>query len=696
MVNVMADKWKAAAWRRRLALLVLIVTPCLLTGRYMPEILPQHGGNALEIGIIIISCILMGWISLGFWTAIFGFFTLIKGANRFSPSAADDGGDHISSQTKTAVLMPICNEDVNRVMAGLQVIYESLQNTGRLENYDFYLLSDSSDPDVLVEEEVAWAALCGRLNAFGRVFYRHRKVNLKRKSGNVADFCRRHGRQYKYMIVLDADSIMAGQTLVRMVRIMEQRPECGLLQTLPLSVNRETPLALVQQFASQAYGLMFSAGLHYWLLGDSLYWGHNAIIRTAAFMAHCGLPRLSGKPPLGGDIMSHDFVESALLCRNGWEVWLAYDLEGSYEETPPTIMDELKRDRRWCQGNLQHLRLALAGDFHPMQRILFGIGAMSYISAPLWLLLLFMGTAEAIITAVVGPIYFPAERCLFPVWPIWSSGWAHTLLATTGILLFLPKVFVMWLLCVHHKKAHLFGGVFRLILSIVIEIGFSTMLAPIRLLFHSRFVIDILLGRQAGWKSQQRGDREVSWGEALRFNSLGMVLALAWGITLFLINRPFLYWMLVFLISLLAAPVLTVWSSRIGLGRALKDRSLLATPSEKMPSWELIRLQAILADLENSHAQSRARFGQGFVRAVVDPLAHALHCGLLHGPRRLAPQIRLRYRSMCEKCLAQGPESLSVKEKKAILGDRESLEDLHRAVWTLSDQKLAAQWKVAA
>ena len=441
---------------------------------------------------------------------------------------------------------------------------------------------------------------------------------------------------------------------------------------------------------------MFSAGLHYWLLGDSLYWGHNAIIRTAAFMAHCGLPRLSGKPPLGGDIMSHDFVESALLCRHGWEVWLAYDLDGSYEETPPTLMDELKRDRRWCQGNLQHLRLAFSGGFRPMQRIMFFLGAMSYISAPLWLLLLFMGTAEAIITALVGPVYFPAERCLFPVWPIWSSVWAHTLLATTAVLLFMPKALVLWLIRFHYQKAGRFGGTFKLALSILIEIVFSTLLAPIRLLFHSRFVMVTLLGRQAGWKSQQRGDREVTWGEALRFNGFGMVLAMAWGTTLFLINRPFLYWMLSFLVSLLAAPALTVWSSRIGLGRSMKKHGLLATPSETDPPWELSRLQILVTELESNQTESAGRFGVGFVRAVVDPLAHTLHRGLLHGPRRLAPHIRLRYRSICDKCLTHGPDSLTAREKRAILSDHDSLAELHRAVWALSDHKLSTQWKIAA
>ena len=246
------------------------------------------------------------------------------------------------------------------MFAGLEATYRSLGATGRLEEFDFYVLSDTRDPERQVEEEAAWADVCRAVDGFGRIFYRHRRNNIKRKSGNIADFLRRWGRNYEYMVVFDADSVMAGSTLVRLVGLMDAHPAAGIIQTVPTMVNRETLYGRVQQFASRAYGPMLAAGLHFWQLGESYYWGHNAILRVEPFMRHCALSRLPGRPPFGGEILSHDFVEAALMGRSGGEVWIAYDLPGSYEESPPTLLDELKRDRRWCQGNLQHSRLLFA------------------------------------------------------------------------------------------------------------------------------------------------------------------------------------------------------------------------------------------------------------------------------------------------------------------------------------------------
>jgi membrane glycosyltransferase len=224
------------------------------------------------------------------------------------------------------------------------------------------------------------------------------------------------------MVMLDADSIMAGSTLVRMVRLMERRADAGMIQTVPVAVNRRSLFARVQQFASRVYGPMFAAGLHYWQLGDGQYWGHNAIIRVGPFMAHCVLPRLPGKPPLGGEIMSHDFVEAALMGRAGWTLWLAYDLGGSYEEVPSTLLEEMRRDRRWCQGNLQHLKLLFTQGLFGAHRALFLNGVLSYVSAVLWFLFLTLSTAEAIINALREPDYFPTGQSLFPSWPVWRPG----------------------------------------------------------------------------------------------------------------------------------------------------------------------------------------------------------------------------------------------------------------------------------
>ena len=307
----------------------------------------------------------------------------------------------------------------------MKAIHRSLDRTGRGADFDFFVLSDTADPDRWVDEELEWFDWCRSVGGFGRIFYRRRRVRVERKSGNIADFCRRWGSQYRYMIVLDADSVMSGEALVRLVQLMEGSPATGLIQTVPASVDRKTLFGRVQQFAGRVYGPMFAAGLHYWQLGDGQYWGHNAIIRVAPFMEHCALPRLPGKPPLGGEILSHDFVEAALLGRAGWDLWLAYDLPGSYEESPSSLLEEMKRDRRWCQGNLQHLRLVLTRGLEGPHRALFLNGVMSYVSALLWFCFLALSTAEGLWEAVRAPDYFPVAHSLFPDWPVWHPGLGH-------------------------------------------------------------------------------------------------------------------------------------------------------------------------------------------------------------------------------------------------------------------------------
>ena len=268
------------------------------------------------------------------------------------------------------------------------------------------------------------------------------------------------------MIVFDADSVMAGETLVRLARIMDRHPEAGIVQTAPTTVNCDSFFGRLQQFASRAYGPMLTAGLRFWQLGESYYWGHNAILRIAPFVEYCGLSRLPGKPPLGGEILSHDFVEAALMGRAGWEVWVLHDLPGSYEESPPTLADELKRDRRWCQGNLQHLRLLFGDGIRWGHRAIFTMGVMAYASALLWFAFLVLNTVEIALQSLLPPIYFSSEPNLFPVWPQWHPEWAIALLSTTAVLLFLPKLLSL-LLILRNREAHLFGGIIPLCASIV-------------------------------------------------------------------------------------------------------------------------------------------------------------------------------------------------------------------------------------
>ena len=270
----------------------------------MASLFLRKGYFGLEALLLVLFAVLFAWISIGFWASVLGYVALVRRHDRFAVAdAPDEENAPIPPEAHTAILIPICNEDVDRVFAGLDATYRSLEQTGELGQFDFFVLSDTSNPDTWVEEEAAWAELCRCLDAFDKIFYRRRRINLKRKSGNVADFCRRWGRNYRYMVVFDADSVMTGPTLVRMVRRMERRQDIAILQTASLAVHHETLFARLQQFANHVYGPLFAAGLHFWQLGDGQYWGHNAIIRVAPFMRHCALPRLPGRPPLGGDIL---------------------------------------------------------------------------------------------------------------------------------------------------------------------------------------------------------------------------------------------------------------------------------------------------------------------------------------------------------------------------------------------------------
>ncbi|MCF4150960.1 glucans biosynthesis glucosyltransferase MdoH [Dethiosulfovibrio sp. F2B] len=696
MKNLSPNLWyRSAAWRRAL-LLALILFPTAAACRTMASVLPSKGGTPLEVLLLILFGVLFAWISVGFWTAFMGFVLLLAGKNRYSPSNHCRGRDLSIADVsaRTAVLIPVYNEDVKKVMAGLEAVYDSLERTGSSDRFDFFVLSDSTDPDVWVEEEAAWHRFCSDRDCFGRVFYRKRRSNAKRKSGNIADFCRRWGKNYRYMIVFDADSVMAGRTMVRMVQIMEDRPDIGILQTPPAGVNRETFIARAQQFANRVYGPMFAAGIHFWQLGDGQYWGHNAIIRVEPFTKHCQLPRLSGKGALSGDILSHDFVESALMRRAGYGVWLAYDLDGSYEETPPTLLDELKRDRRWCQGNLQHMRLMFTRGFFPTHRALFLNGVLSYGSALLWLVFLLISSVQALAEVVLEPSYFLETKTLFPQWPVWHPHWALALLGSTAVLLFLPKLLSFSLVLLKDPGASSFGGRGKLAGGILVEVLLSTLLAPIRMIHHSLFVIGTLLGKDVGWGTQSRDDRGTAWVDAASVHWWATLLGIVWGGLLYLVNPSFFPWISPIVLSLAFSVPLSVFTSRVSVGRSLRRLGLLVIPEE-------IRLPRELAEVKDHIDGERPPYSpfsfserQGFLRAVTDPRVHGLHISLLASCGHEGTRIRPDRLPLVDRAIAEGPGSLGSGDKMELLKDPAALAELHRRVWTLEDDLKASEWGI--
>ncbi|MCU0668220.1 MAG: glucans biosynthesis glucosyltransferase MdoH [Myxococcota bacterium] len=687
--------WTWAARRRRTLLAILVWIPSIVAGGFMLDVLPQQGNNPLELAIAICFGALFGWISIGFWTALFGFCLLLTRRDKFAITRSDaKDRKALGDEVLTAIVMPICEEPVDRVFAGLRAIHASLEREHGLAPFHFFVLSDTRDPSKAMEEEAAWFAWCRETRGFGRIFYRRRKARIERKSGNVADFCRRFGRSYRYMIMLDADSIMSGATLVRLTELMEANPGVGMIQTAPSAVNQSSLFARVQQFTSRLYGRMFAAGLHYWQLGEGQYWGHNTIIRVAPFMEHCALPRLPGEPPLGGEILSHDFVEAALMGRAGWALWLAYDLPGSWEEVPSSLLEEMKRDRRWCQGNIQHLRLIPTEGLYGAHRALFLNGVLSYVSAMLWFAFLILSTAAAIYESVREPVYFPEGRSLFPEWPVWRPDWAIALAGVTAVILFLPKILAI-LLTIGRGEAKEYGGVGKLLKSVFFETAISSLFAPIRMVFHTRFVLTNLTGYTVVWNAQTRGSSETAWREAIRHHGMDTIIASLWAAAVAWLNPSYAWWLTPVVTALIVSVPLSVWTSREGPGLRARKNDLLVIPEELAPPPEIRDVQRDVAAAESERATFPEWRSDGFTRAVVDPLQNAVHCALIGSGRSFAEKLRHSHAALVDRAVAGGPRALGASERRRLLRDAEAMLALHKSVWELSNRDRAAQWGLA-
>ena len=585
-------RW-TALWRRVLFLGLTLLTS-LSASALMADILRTNGFTPWEKASLIVFFVLVTWITGAFWTAVAGFIVQLIGRDSAVIHSSDGAGKPLKG--RTAVVMPIYNEDTTRVFAGLDVIWSSLKAQPEQAAFDLFVLSDTRKPEIGAAEEVAWAQLVARHNAQGRIFYRRRKENLQRKAGNIADFVRSWGGAYDYAVVLDADSIMSGHALVTLAQSMDAHPEAGIIQALPTPAGRETLFARLIQFAARLNSLMLASGLAFWQLGEGNYWGHNAILRLREFAAYCDLPRLPGKPPLGGEILSHDFVEAAFMRRAGFKVWLLTDLGGSFEEVPSNVPDFAARDRRWAQGNLQHLGLLPARGLHWISRLHLITGVLSYSTSPLWLAALLLSSIVVCLDAINGYQYFPTgSYSLFPTWPQYRDNEIVILLAGTLGVLLMPKILGATLALLNGKLRRSFGGGVRLLISLVVEQVFSTLLAPSMMLFHTSFVVTTLAGHPVAWNAQDRGDRGITFGEALSRHKWHVAIGLVWGGVILAIAPRYIWWMSPILGGLLLSVPLTMLTSLSSAGIWMRKRGLLMTPEETDPPPELKALESMMA-----------------------------------------------------------------------------------------------------
>ncbi len=684
--------WRSRGRSRRTLLILLVLPPSLLAASFMLRVVPEWGGPTLLPVIATLFGALFGWLSLGFWTAAIGFVLLLRGGDRFGIASPDEDASPIDPEARTAVVMPICDESVARVFAGLRAIRSSLERSGELRHFDFFVLSDSPAPESWLAEERAWFEWVTTSASDSEIFFRRRKARVKRKSGNVADFCRRWGRRYRYMVVLDADSLMSGDTLVRLVKRMQHNPTVGILQTAPTVVRARSLFARISQFSSRLYGPMFATGMSYWQLGNAPYWGHNAILRVEPFMKHCSLARLPGRPPFGGDVLSHDFVEAALLGRAGYHIWLAMDLTGSWEETPEALLEELKRDRRWCQGNLQHLRLLLTEGVTSAHRALFLNGIFAYVSALLWMSFLIMATAETILRTLRPPDYFPSGPSLFPNWPVWRPEWALALIALTVLLLLGPKLLAV-LLAFLRRQHRGFGGGFALLRSALLELVASSLLAPIRMLFYCRFVVLQLFGFSVTWRGGAGDEGETSWWQALREHGPGTLIAIAWAGGLAAFDPKGLRFVAPIAGALLLSIPISVLLSRERLGRWSSRRGWFRVPEEIAPARELAELaEAVPYAAPDAEIDARQVLRDGVRWAAIDARGFAVHSEFLRGSRKMTAALRARRGALVARAIAGGPDALSAPEWGQLLSDPDSTRELHRAVWRLPEGPAAEAW----
>jgi membrane glycosyltransferase len=572
--RVHARLMEGVAWRRAV-LLGATAALTLLGAAVMGRLLAPGGVSLADVGALALFVVLFAWVAFGFVSALAGFALMWR----------DRGLEPWRPQpiifTRTALLLPTYNEDPGRILAAVQAIHEDLAAKGVAELYDLFVLSDTRDAAIAQAEATGILRLRLRLGPDARIFYRRRPLNLDRKAGNIAEWVKAYGGAYESMIILDADSLMGADTIIRLTAAMEREPGTGLIQTLPTIIGAQTLFARVQQFAGRLYGPIIALGQDWWSGAEGNYWGHNAIIRTRAFAACAGLPHIENAGPFSGHIMSHDFVEAALLRRGGWAVRMAAGLGGSFEESPPSLIDMAVRDRRWCQGNLQHAAVLPAGGLHWVSRLHLFRGVLAYLTAPLWLGFLLLGAVVWAEQARTGAAA--------------HAGAAAWLFAATLGLLLAPKALGALAVARGGLTRRACGGAPRLVVGVLAENIVSALAAPVMMLMHSRAVLDVLRGRDAGWATQQRDDGRLTFAGAWARHRWHTGLGLAAAAGAWMLDPVFFAWSAPITLGLVFSAPLSMLTSRTDLGSAAQRAGLFLTPEETAPPEVAIRAAALRA-----------------------------------------------------------------------------------------------------
>ncbi|MEI7446766.1 MAG: glucans biosynthesis glucosyltransferase MdoH [Burkholderiales bacterium] len=564
---------------RRALYASLVVATIAALAAAMVRALDADGLDLVDLALVASFCVTLPWTAVGFWNATIGLGLMLfaRDPARVATPVAALGLEPTPIDTHTALLVCIRNEDPARLERNLSEMLAGLASLPEAAHFEACLLSDSDRPGLVDEEAAVAAALAGRFAGRLRVSYRRRETNPGFKAGNLREFCERRGKEFDFGVVLDADSVMSPAAILRLVRIMQADARLGIVQTLVVGLPSTSPFARVFQFGMRLGMRSYTLGSAWWQGDCGPYWGHNAILRMRAFTEHCALPMLPGRGPLAGHVLSHDQVEAVLMRRAGYEVRVLPMEDGSWEENPPTLLEFARRDLRWCQGNLQYLKLLRTPGLLAVSRLQLVLAILMFVGSPAWLAFVMLATFRELIAPTAGPAFRP------------DVGGTLALVVLT--MVFAPKIASIVAALASRRRPREFGSPARFLGGVAIETVFSMMLAPVMAVAHTVFIAGLAFGRTIGWSAQARDAHGVPLGAALRAlwrpTLLGAVL-FAW----FSRGASGHAWLFApFWLPLLAAAPfasLTAWPA---LGAAMVRARIAATPDEIAPSPLLRRLQ---------------------------------------------------------------------------------------------------------
>ncbi|HEV2602311.1 MAG TPA: glucans biosynthesis glucosyltransferase MdoH [Microvirga sp.] len=551
--------------RRRAFVIVVNLATYLALASWMAGILGAGGWTLVDILLFAGFLVATPWTVLGFWNAVLGVWLLHfrrDGMAAVAPFAAAGDRDE-PIHARTAILMTLRNEDPARAFRRLRIVKRSVDATGFGDRFAYFVLSDTSNADVAAAEEAAFAAWRAESPNPDALVYRRRAVNTGFKAGNVREFCETHGRDFEFMLPLDADSLMSGEAIVRLVRIMQANPKLGILQSLVVGAPATSAFARIFQFGMRHGMRPYTMGSAWWTGECGPFWGHNALVRIQPFAEHCHLPILPGKPPLGGHVLSHDQVEATLMRRAGFEARVLPQEGGSWEENPPTIFEFSTRDLRWCQGNMQYFKLLNLAGLLPMSRFQLA-----------WAILMFIG-----VPAMTGMIALAPLKALDGDGPF-PAGAAIGLYLTFLAMYLSPKLAGLLDILLTPGGVARYGGLGRFLASAAVEVVFSFLLGAVTTFRLTLFMIGLVFGRSVVWNGQARDAHGVAWSTAMRGLWAPFLFGLAVCGALAVLAPAALLWSLPLTLGYLVAFPFAVVTAAPALGRWFTARGLCAIPEE--------------------------------------------------------------------------------------------------------------------